>query len=145
MKESKNFDKKLRLLNELSFNTYSRISPSTIDGVGIFAIRDIPKGCINIFSDNSMPQEEWLEIPRAEIDALPIHAKELVERYCLFDVNTYFVPEYGFKKVDLVIFINHSDEPNLKSLNDGEYFEALRDIKNGEELFLDYGDIVDEE
>jgi SET domain-containing protein len=32
--------------------------------------------------------------------------------------------------------------PNIISVNDGDYFEALREIKAGEELYLDYGEIV---
>ena len=47
--------------------------------------------------------------------------------------------------MDLVNFLNHSDEPNVMSINDGEYFEALRDILAGEELLIDYGEIVDGE
>jgi SET domain-containing protein len=45
--------------------------------------------------------------------------------------------------VDLVIYLNHSDTPNVISVNDGEYFEAIRDIAAGEELLVDYGTIVD--
>jgi SET domain-containing protein len=61
----------------------------------------------------------------------------------LFDeALNYFVPEQGFKKMDLSLFINHSDTPNIRSVNDGDYFEALREIEAGEELFLDYGEIV---
>jgi SET domain-containing protein len=30
------------------------------------------------------------------------------------------------------------------SINEGDDFEALRDIQAGEELFIDYGEIVDE-
>jgi SET domain-containing protein len=53
------------------------------------------------------------------------------------------VPDYGFKLVDLVIYLNHSDTPNVISVNDGEFFEAICDIKAGEELLVDYGTIVD--
>ena len=49
----------------------------------------------------------------------------------------------GFKKMDLVNFLNHSDEFNIVSINDGEFFEAIREIKKGEELVIDYGEIVD--
>jgi SET domain-containing protein len=42
----------------------------------------------------------------------------------------------------MALFLNHSATPNLISINDGEYFEAIRDIKAGEELVLDYGEIV---
>jgi SET domain-containing protein len=45
--------------------------------------------------------------------------------------------------MDLVNFLNHSDTPNIISINDGEFFEAIQDIKKGEELVIDYGEIVD--
>jgi SET domain-containing protein len=61
----------------------------------------------------------------------------------LFDEDFYFIPDYGFKLVDLVIYLNHSETPNVISLNDGEEFEAIRDIANGEELLVDYGTIVE--
>jgi SET domain-containing protein len=63
----------------------------------------------------------------------------------LFDEDFYFIPDYGFKLVDLVIYLNHSETPNVISLNDGEQFEAIRDIANGEELLVDYGTIVESE
>ena len=44
--------------------------------------------------------------------------------------------------IDPVIFINHSDTPNIVSIQDGEDFEAIKEIQEGEELFLDYGQIV---
>ncbi|MBK8610919.1 MAG: SET domain-containing protein-lysine N-methyltransferase [Chitinophagaceae bacterium] len=47
--------------------------------------------------------------------------------------------------MDLVNFLNHSDTPNIVSINDGEFFEAIRDINSGEELVIDYGEIVDGE
>ena len=77
--------------------------------------------------------------------ALPSHTKFLVENYCLYDQDNYFVPDYGFKKMDVSLFLNHSDAPNIISINDGEYFEATRDIEAGEELLIDYGAIVDDE
>jgi SET domain-containing protein len=74
---------------------------------------------------------------------LPQHSKDLIENHCLFDEDFYFIPDYGFKLVDLVIYLNHSETPNVISLNDGEEFEAIRDIAIGEELLVDYGTIVE--
>jgi SET domain-containing protein len=82
-------------------------------------------------------------VRRDEIDALPAHSKNLVETHCLFDEDYYYLPDYGFKKLDIVIFLNHADLPNIISVNDGVYFEAIREIKSGEELLIDYGTIVD--
>lgn len=135
---------KAELLNELSGNTWVMIKPSPIEGIGVFALQDIPKGCRNMFS-KSIEEEKWITVSKAEVAALPAHAKALIENYCLYDTDNYFVPDYGFKKMDLVNFLNHSDTPNIISINEGEFFEAIRDIKKGEELFIDYGEIVDGE
>ena len=131
--------KKAALLQELAQNTYVRLAPSSVQGIGVFAICDIRRGARGIFSKD---KSEWIRITKAEVEDLPLHAKALVENFCLYDQEHYFVPEYGFKMVDLVIFLNHSDSPNIRSLNEGEDFEALRDIIQGEELLLDYGSIV---
>ncbi|MEP7107219.1 MAG: SET domain-containing protein [Ferruginibacter sp.] len=130
------------LLTELKTNTWVMIKPSPIEGIGVFAIRDIPKGCRRMFSTDEREPDEWLKISRAEIDLLPPHSKQLIETYCLYDDEAYFVPEYGFKKMDLVNFLNHSDTPNIISINEGEFFETIKDIKTGEELVIDYGGIV---
>ena len=135
---------KEELLKELSGNTWVMIRPSPIEGIGVFAMRDIEKGCRSMFSKAS-ENEQWIKVSRAEVDALPPHAKALLENYCLYDEENYFVPDYGFKKMDLVNFLNHSDTPNIISINDGEFFEAIQDIKKGEELVIDYGEIVDGE
>ena len=118
------------------------LRPSPIEGVGVFAITTIPVGCREMFSKPDAP-EHWIAIPRAEVESLPAHSRFLVENYCLYDEHQYFVPENGFTKMDLACFLNHSDTPNVMSVDDGNYFEALRDIAPGEELLIDYGEIVD--
>jgi SET domain-containing protein len=128
------------LLKELAASTYVMIKPSPLHGIGVFAIRDIPKGTSNIFSKGV---GDWIKVSKEEVEALPQHSKDLIENHCLFDEDFYFIPDYGFKLVDLVIYLNHSDTPNVISLNDGEEFEAIRDIANGEELLVDYGTIVE--
>ena len=130
------------LLNELANNCWVMLRPSPVEGVGVFAIRDIPKGCRDMFGKPD-PAAEWITVSRAEVDALPAHAQFLVGNYCLFDEDHYFIPAAGFKKMDLSLFLNHSDTPNIISINDGDYFETLRDIRAGEELLIDYGGIVD--
>jgi SET domain-containing protein len=118
------------------------IRPSPIEGIGVFALRDIPKGCRNMFSKPN-DEEKWITISKAEVDNLPGHSKALIENYCLYDDENYFVPDHGFKKMDLVNFLNHSDSPNIISINEGDFFEAIRDIRAGEELLIDYGELVD--
>ena len=130
------------LLKQLAESTYVMIKASPVHGIGVFAIRDIPKGTQDIFSQGI---GEWIEVSKEEVEALPKHSRDLVENHCLFDEKSYFIPDYGFKLVDLVIYLNHSDRPNVVSINDGERFEAIRNIACGEELFVDYGTIVEGE
>jgi SET domain-containing protein len=131
---------KAALMKELSSNFFVMLKPSPVQGIGVFAITDIKKGQRNIFSND---KSEWIKISKEEIAALPQHSRDVVENYCLYDEAHYYVPEYGFKIVDLVIFLNHSDDPNIMSVNDGDDFETLKDIQAGTELLIDYGKIVD--
>lgn len=129
------------ILKELANNTWVKLQPSPTHGIGVFAVRDIPEGCTAMFSKE---MGEWVTVLRSEVNALPQYAKELVENFCLYDEQHYFIPAQGFKAIDLSLFLNHSEKPNIISVNDGEYFKAIQAIKTGEELLVDYGSIVDE-
>jgi SET domain-containing protein len=129
-----------KLLAQLQIETYIMLKSSLVHGIGVFAIRDIPKGCRKIFSKG---MGEWIKVPIKEVEALPEHSRSLIETYCLFDEENYFVPEYGFKMIDPVIYLNHSSSPNIISISDGEEFEALVDIAAGQELVVNYGLLVD--
>ncbi|MEI8059889.1 MAG: SET domain-containing protein [Ferruginibacter sp.] len=133
---------KEELLLELNSNTFVMLMPSPVEGIGVFAIKDIPIGCRQMFSKPDAA-EEWITLSKKEIETLPIDAQFLIGNYCLYDEENYFVPAQGFKKMDVSLFINHSVNPNIISINDGDYFEATRNINKGEELLIDYGGIVD--
>ena len=132
---------KAQLLAELSLHTWVQLRPSSIHGIGVFAIRDIPKGCREMFGP---PHDEWTTLTHDEVNALPEHARQMIENYCLYDAELYYVPSGGFKTADLSMFLNHSDIPNIRSVDDGDYFEALQDIPAGTELLIDYGEIVED-
>ncbi len=131
---------KAALLQELQTDNYVMLKPSPVHGIGVFAIRDIPKGCRSIFSKGT---GGWVRISFEEVEQLPAHSRNLIETYCLYDETHYFVPDYGFKLMDLALYLNHSSTPNIASVNEGESFEALRDISTGEELLVDYGTIAE--
>ena len=131
---------KAQLLKELQTNIYVMLKPSPIEGIGVFAIRDIPTGCREMFSAPGT-NDKWISLTLAEVEELPSHSKFLVENYCLYDDTHYFIPGHGFKKNDLALYLNHSDTPNIISINDGAYFETIKDIISGEELVINYGEI----
>ena len=130
---------KEELLRELQQETYVMLKPSGIHGIGVFAIRDIPKGCRKMFSKDA---GGWIRLSFSEVEELPEHARNFIETYYLFDETHYFIPGHGCKIMDMASYLNHSSSPNIVSVNEGEYFEAMRDIRPGEELFVDYGVIA---
>ena len=99
------------LLKDLMTETYAMLKPSGVHGIGVFAIRDIPKGCRNIFSKD---HGQWIKVPIAEVEKLPAHSKELVETYCVFDEENYFMPDYGFKVMDMVNYLQHLMAINIQ-------------------------------
>lgn len=133
---------KEELLKELQTGMYIALKPSDTHGIGVFAIVDIPKGCRNIFS---IETGEWIKISFAEAATLPEHSREFIETYYLYDDGHYFIPGHGCKVIDMANYLNHSATSNIISIEEGRWFEAIRDIKKGEELFIDYGKIVEVE
>jgi SET domain-containing protein len=130
---------KSALLEELRHETWAHLQPSAIHGIGVFALRNIPKGCTTIFSKNT---GGWISLSFAEVEQLPEHSRNFIETYYLYDDEKYFIPDHGCKVMDMASYLNHSSAPNLISVNEGEYFESTRDIQKGEELFIDYGSVV---
>jgi SET domain-containing protein len=131
-------------LATLAAESYVTLRPSPIAGVGVFAIRDIPQGCRAMFSP-PLGDDDFVSVPRREVEQQPPYLRQLIENFCLYDDTTYWVPRDGFRVLDLSLFLNHADQPNVRSVDDGAYFEAVRDIAAGEELLVDYGTLVDDE
>jgi SET domain len=118
-------------------DVYCRLG-TTSHGVGVVAIRPIPKG-IDPFK-NCDPGGDLLEIPAAELDACvaPEEAKQMVRDFCALQEGVYHAPNYGMDAIDKSFYLNHSKEPNMISPDHGETFIAARDITVGEELTADY-------
>jgi SET domain-containing protein len=131
---------KEELLQELQHETYVALQSSGIHGIGVFATRDIPKGCRDMFSKET---GEWIRLSFEEVEQLPEHSRRFIETYYLYDDTHYFVPAHGCKVMDMASYLNHSNTPNIASVEEGVFFEAMRDIKPGEELLVDYGKIVE--
>ena len=115
--------------------TYCRIKKSSVGGVGVFAIREIPKGADPF---PMVKKQEWVEINVSQMKR--VHPDALKMVYDFFSVEkdgTALVPEYALNGMDISFFLNHSERPNLERLKSGNY-RAARKIKKGEELFTNY-------
>lgn len=120
---------------------YCKLKPSIIDGVGIFAIRDIPKGT-NPFKGSYMCTEAILCDPK-KIGPESIK-KMLHDRYprskdplnsAKKDENKQIVPMYP-NQLSWIDFLNYSKDPNIELFESGEWI-TTRDINVGEEVLED--------
>ena len=120
-------------------DVYCRLAV-TRHGVGVVAIRPIPKG-VDPFK-RCDPFGDVLELSEKELEesGAPEEAKQLVRDFCALQDGTYFVPDYGMDAIDKSYFLNHSKKPNMVARDGGEEFVTARAIRKGEELVADYGE-----
>lgn len=113
----------------------TRVQPSAIHGLGLFAIEPVPRGTpIWRFQ----PGFDHAFTP-GEIAALPVVAQEHVRWFAFLN------PEDGSMTLggDHAIFMNHSAPPNTGAPPDAPLpvtTVALRDIAPGEEITCNYFD-----
>ncbi len=112
----------------------TRLAPSAIEGLGVFAAEDITKGTIVW---QFVPGVDLLIDP-SELPSLPAAVVEHCQRYAYLHTET---GEYVLCGDD-ARFVNHSDDPNLIGIyppGDKQGVDiAARDIRAGEELTSDY-------
>lgn len=113
--------------DQLNSEVFCRHAPSKINGVGVIAIRPIPKGTRynpmwNEFRQQmfSISHEEWRKV-KPEIQDIILSSGAFNDH----DANHYICAHPNYNHT---FFVNHSDDPNTK---DGV---ALRDISPGEEI-----------
>jgi uncharacterized protein len=112
----------------------TRIAPSSIAGIGVFADQDIPAGTVTW---RFMPGYDLL-LTQSAIDALPEPA-----RSSLLDLAYYHAATDCYVLcADNARFMNHADEPNTAGVHVDDEIErddiATRDIRVGEEMTCDY-------
>ncbi len=127
--------KKNEILKRLK-NTYCRLRPSATQGVGVFAIRDIPKNT-NPFKGI---RQRWYKFDFSQLKNLDKEVQKMVDDFYVIEKDkTVFVPECALNGMDISFFLNDSQRPNLKTIDNGNTFVALRKIKKSEELTVSYG------
>ena len=120
--------------SELNDSVWCTLGPSTIHGIGVVALRDIPKGTKLHLDDWARDPSRGVRLYTPDvIEGLLPEIQEIVrQRYPLVDEGSCFCSPHD--DVHLIAFMNHSSEPNF----DTKTGEANRDIRKGEEVTEDY-------
>lgn len=115
-------------LNTLNRWFTVELQPSDIHGIGVFAVKDLPKGT-NLFM-NIMPYP--FHIPYKDLeDNVPEYVLEKIKgRWPNVTKGEAFV----FPDARYLAYCNHSDKANYDAKTD----VTLKDIKKGEEITEDY-------
>jgi hypothetical protein len=124
----------LLALKKVNTKVWCRLGVSKVHGVGIFALKDIPKGT-DPFVDSYMGDEFCL-IDKRKFQDSPKEVKDMLEDYWPTNDNkNAIVPVYPNVLVwtNYLNYTQNDNEVNIY-LNDKGKWETTKDIKKGEEL-----------
>lgn len=122
-------------------NVFTRLARSDIEGIGVFAIRDIPRGT-NIFPNDKLGIS-W--IGKAVVDGISdANIAQLYMEFAIRKDDQYGCPS-NFNSMTVGWYLNEprrGDDANV--VVDADYsFFAKRNIRIGEELTVHYADFSD--
>ncbi|MBU3934985.1 SET domain-containing protein [Patescibacteria group bacterium] len=117
-------------------NTYCRLKPSKISGVGVFAVRDIPQNK-NLFQ--GIKKHKWYKLRLSDFKNFDKEILRMIDDFFSVEKDgKVWVPEVGLNGIDISFFLNTSESPNVKTADKGFTFLTMRKIKKGEELTVSY-------
>jgi SET domain-containing protein len=146
-KKEKELLKKENLLNNIRNETFCKLGVSDISGIGVIAIKDIPKrteifNCCN--NDGlGMP----IEIKESDLEDVDEPVLKYAKNFLVQSApNTYPFPFMGLNSINIIFYLNHSDNPNTEfsfssGLDDFVSFVTSEEVKKGEELTQDYNNL----
>ena len=106
------------------------VAPSKIQGLGLFAAEDIPKGrTVRITREIT----DIMITPEQFKTQLPAAMREVVDKFSWNDEEGNFHLSFGNE-----MFINHSTDPTMKLFPGTDEHVAVRDIAKDEEITDDY-------
>ena len=118
---------------------YARIGLSRIHGVGVLAIRDIPRGTQLFRGEDE--RVVWVRL--ADVRRLPRELRRLYTDFGMAWGKRIGVPR-TLNMLSVGWYLNHSERPTTRADEDGR-FHSLRRIRKGEELTADYRTFSDDD
>jgi hypothetical protein len=114
-------------------NVFTRLKQSSY-GIGVFAISDIPAGT-ELFKGD--PLTELVKVPEDYVERLPSTIRKLYHDFCPLNEGFYECPP-SFDQMGQSWYLNSSKHQNVRMSSDYEHMIAIRDINEGEEIFINY-------
>ena len=122
--KNKKWKEAVKLLNDI---VKIKIAPSSVHGVGVFAVRDMKKG--ERLEADAVPHA--FDVPYKKLGELDSEVRDIILSHWPTIVNgSHFL----YPVTKMVAFMNHSDAPNYDAVTD----TLTKDVKKGEEIFEDY-------
>lgn len=139
---------KKQLLKNLKQDTYCRIGISKIQGVGVIAIKNIPKNVNPFkFSGDKFKKYQIVEVNEKEVNKLDKPVQKMVKDFFTNDDGFYDIPKEGLNSIDITFYMNHSNKNNINIVSEknSDYmsFRTNKIIKKGDELTINYNDYKD--
>ena len=135
---------KNKLIKHLENDIYCRIGVSKISGVGVIAIRDIPKG-VDPFKTLSKEDENIIELDKDDIKKVDPNVKKIISDFFGNSNSKRFdILASGPNNINVSFYMNHSDKPNIdiieKSNSNYMGFVTNKNIKKGDEVTINYNE-----
>ena len=132
---------KNKIINNLRNDIYCRIKRSKKQGVGVIAIKDIPKGT-NPFKTLNQCKKKYIDIHKKDTKDIPKEVIKMLDDFVGSDDDEiYTIPIEGLNSINISYFMNHSNRPNIEIVNkknDIVSFKSNKKIKKGAELTINY-------
>ena len=112
------------------------LGKSAIEGIGVFAKHDIPRGTVLWRLDERFDRLIPVELYESQTGAV----KSYLDRYCYPRRKD---PRFVVFEADDARYMNHSDQPNT-DFSDGDVAHAVCAIKAGDEVTCDYNVFFDD-
>jgi SET domain-containing protein len=111
----------------------TKLGLSSKRGIGLFSDQDILKGTVVGLNNDNLgiiryTEKQWEELESNLSEESFKHIK--IYTYKNKDDGLYWL------NLDNTRFINHSEDPNIAIMGDND--TAIKDIKKGEEILIDY-------
>ena len=120
----------IKKLNDI----WIEVGLSKIHGVGIKAIRNIPKNTIVIKKKEYNPENYDIKVLLD--NGLEDEVFDSIKKYYAHNNNVIQLDKNKINEIDHIMYLNHNKNPNLDYVH-GNYITNKK-VKKGEELTIDY-------